>query len=138
MIVYENLDGKTVRQILEERGDELRTDPLVVAYEPKSDTTVYLSNMFDIPCLTIRQEDRSKDVTGYASVERMDWKYRNMLSEYFGVYEGRPYTEWLKIQQQMKDEGKTLLELKQFISRCAKRTLSTEFKAKLKAAIATI
>ena len=136
MIVYDNLNSKTVQQILEEQGDELRTDPMILAYEPEGDTTVYLSNMFDIPCITIRQEDR--DVTGYASAERMDRKYSEMLKEYFGEYEKHPYTEWLKIQQQMKDEGKTLLELKQFISRCAKRTLSTEFKAKLKAAIATI
>ena len=137
MIVYENLDGKTVQEILEANAEELRTDPWVLAYEPITDTTVYLSNVFDIPCITIREAE--EDMVEYAAAECIDKKFEDMLNENFGYdFTVQPYEEWLKVQQQAKDEDKTLLEVKQFVSRCRKRRLSDECKQHIKVAVMSI
>ena len=138
MIVYENLNGKTVREILTEHAEELRTDPWTLAYEPTTDTSVYLSNVFDIPCITVRGANE-EDTTGYAAAERIDTKFEDMLSEYFGAdFTAKPYKEWLVIQQQAKDEDKTLLEVKQLVYRCRKRKLSDECIRQIRAAVMSI
>lgn len=138
MIVYENLNGKTVQEILEEHAEKLRTDPWVLAYEPTTDTTVYLSNVFDVPCITIRGTS-SEDAIGYAALERLDKKFEDMLNEYFEAdFNVKPYEEWLAIQQQVKDEDKALLEVRQLVSRCRKRRLSDECRQQIRAAVMTI
>lgn len=138
LIVYENLNGKTVQEILETHAEELRTDPWILAYEPDTDTTVYLSNVFDIPCITIRGVNE-EDTVGYAAAECIDKKFEDMLNENFGCdFTVQPYEEWLKIQRQAKDEDRTLLEVKQFVSRCRKRRLSDECKQQIRVAVMSI
>ena len=138
MIVYENLNGKTVQEILEAHAEELRTDPWTLAYEPTTDTTVYLSNIFDIPCITIRRVNE-EDTVGYAATERIDKKFEDMLNENFGYdFTVQPYKEWLVIRQQAKDEDKTLLEVEQLVHRCRKRKLSDRCKQQIRAVVMSI
>lgn len=137
MIVYENLNGKTVQEILEEHAEDLRTDPWTLAYEPTTDTTVYLSNVFDMPCITIR--GATDEYVGYASSEHIDTKFTDMLDKYFWQgFTVQPYKEWLAIQQQAKDEDKTLLEVEQLVNRCRKRKLSDRCRQQIKNAVLAI
>lgn len=137
MIVYENLNGKTVQEILEANAEELRTDPWTLAYEPTTDSIVYLSNVFDIPCITIRGVN--DECVGYASAEHIDTKFADMLDEYFWQgFTVRPYKEWLVIRQQAKDEDKTLLEVEQLVHRCRKRKLSDRCRQQIRAAVMSI
>lgn len=137
LIVYENLNGKTVQEILEAHAEELRTDPWTLAYEPSSDTNVYLSNVFDIPCITIH--GTNDEYVGYASAEHIDTKFADMLNEYFWQgFTVHPYKEWLAIQQQAKDDDKTLLEVGQLVRRCQKRKLSDQCRQQIRDAVLAI
>lgn len=137
MIVYENTDRKTVQQILHEHAEELRTEPWLLAYEPSTNSSVYLSNLFDVPCITFRREGQD-DVSWYVSNGDINFTYMEMIRTFFDIIEFRPYSEWCALQRQQSDENKTLLEVKQFVSRCRKRRLSDECRQQIRAAVMTI
>lgn len=130
MIVYENLGGMTAKKILEGHGDELRTEPWLLLYEPESETEVFLSNMFDISDLTIWRSGEHFS-TKYVDAEMIDDKLRDLSEWLFGKFETRPYSEWLARQRQADDEEKTLRELRKFLSTCKHRMLSGECKRKI-------
>lgn len=130
MIVYDNLDGRTVREILETHGDELRTDPWLLMYEPESDTELLLANVFDISSITVKQGGEYTN-TVYAPPERIDKKFPELLEMFEGATV-KAYSEWLTLQKRESDEEKTRTELKKFLNACKRRVLSSEFKQEIK------
>ena len=131
MIVYENLGNMTAKEILERHGDELRIEPRILLYEAESDTGIYLSKMFDIPDLTVRQGGEHIR-TLYPLPEQIDDRLKGLSSQLFGKCDLHPYSEWLALQRRAGDEEITRIELKRLLNACKRRVLSPQFKQEMK------
>ena len=133
MIVYSNLDGLTVREILERSSDSLRTEPQTLMFEPESRTELLLCNVFDVPSITVKRNDEYVN-TVYGSPENINEKFSELLEMFEGATV-KAYNEWLALQRCESDEQKTRTELKKLLNACKRRTLSAEFKQEMKAMV---
>lgn len=120
--IYDNMNGKTVQQLLIQFGDELRTDAMVLKSVPRLGLQFQISNPMDCPEIIVMLGD--KEIRNErVSLENCNIVFEKIFSTWFGngEYIELPYKLYLKKQEEEKINKSILDETTNFINKLSKR-----------------
>ena len=106
MLVYDNMFGSTVEQLLTKHGDFLRREPMVLKYCEELDIEIQLSNVCDFPEISVLKGKYPVEEL-YTESINSDFDLGRITKRFFGEqYEERPMNEYAdKVKEKFIVEG---------------------------------
>ena len=99
-IVYDNTNGKTVRQILEDNYEELRERAIVLKYCPDCNRYIKLINVFDMPEIIVVEESPLKEIYTESINKNGDEVLGRITKRFFGTdFEEKSYEDYFLFKQ---------------------------------------